>query len=103
MIDRLATAGADSYGEALTYFPATESYAIGPAAYLETIYQASQAVDIPVIASLNGISSEGWVQYGRQMEQAGADAIELNIYFIPTAPDATGRGSRIATSRFSKP
>jgi dihydroorotate dehydrogenase (fumarate) len=91
LIDRLATVGADSYAEALTYFPTAESYAIGPAVYLETIYQASQAVDIPVVASLNGITSEGWVQYGRQMEQAGADAIELNIYFIPTAPNVTGR------------
>jgi dihydroorotate dehydrogenase (fumarate) len=91
LVERLATAGADSYGEALTYFPAPESYDIGPAAYLETIHQASQAVDIPVVASLNGITSEGWVQYGRQMEQAGADAIELNIYFIPTASNLTGR------------
>jgi dihydroorotate dehydrogenase (fumarate) len=91
LLERLATTGADSYGEALTYFPAPESYGIGPAAYLETIYQASQAVDIPVVASLNGTTSEGWVQYGRQMEQAGAAAIELNIYFIPTAPNLTGR------------
>jgi dihydroorotate dehydrogenase (fumarate) len=91
LLDRLATTGADSYGEALTYFPAAESYAIGPAVYLETIYQASQAVDIPVVASLNGSTSEGWVEYGRQMEQAGADAIELNIYIIPTAPNMTGR------------
>jgi dihydroorotate dehydrogenase (fumarate) len=91
LLERLATTGADSYGEALTYFPAPESYGIGPAAYLETIHQASQAVDIPVVASLNGTTSEGWVQYGRQMEQAGAAAIELNIYFIPTAPNLTGR------------
>jgi dihydroorotate dehydrogenase (fumarate) len=91
LVERLATTGADSYGEALTYFPAAESYGIGSAVYLETIHQASQAVDIPVVASLNGTTSEGWVQYGRQMEQAGADAIELNIYFIPTAPNVTGR------------
>ncbi len=91
LIDRLSTVGADSYGEALTYFPAAESYAIGPAACLETIYQASQAVDMPVVASLNGVTSEGWAQYGRQMEQAGADAIELNIYFIPTTSNVTGQ------------
>ncbi len=91
LVDRLATTGIDSYGEALTYFPAAESYGIGPTVYLETIHRASQTVDIPVVASLNGITSEGWVEYGRQMEQAGADAIELNIYFIPTAANLTGR------------
>ena len=91
LIDRLATTGADSYAEALTYFPAAESYGIGPAAYLETIHQASQAVDIPVVASLNGITDNGWVQYARQMEEAGARAIELNIYFIPTDPNVAGR------------
>jgi len=91
LIDRLATTGADSYAEALTYFPTVESYNIGPAAYLETIHQAAQAVDIPVVASLNGITDQGWVQYARQMEEAGAAAIELNIYFIPATSNVTGR------------
>src|ERR1035441_6803769 len=91
LIDRLATTGADSYAEALTYFPAPESYDIGRGAYLETIYRASHAVNIPVVASLNGITNSGWAQYARQMEEAGAAAIELNIYFIPTSPDETGR------------
>jgi dihydroorotate dehydrogenase (fumarate) len=91
LIDRLATTGADSFAEALTYFPAPESHSIGTTGYLETIRRASQAVDIPVVASLNGITDEGWVQYARQMEEAGASAIELNIYFIATAPDLTGR------------
>jgi dihydroorotate dehydrogenase (fumarate) len=91
LIDNLATTGADSYAEALTYFPAPEANAIGPADYLETIHHASQAVDIPVVASLNGITDEGWVQYAWQMEQAGAAAIELNIYFIPTGPEVAGR------------
>jgi dihydroorotate dehydrogenase (fumarate) len=91
LIDRLATTGADSYAEALTYFPAPESYGIGPSDYLETIHQASKSVDIPVVASLNGITDEGWVQYARQIEEAGAAAIELNIYFIPTASDLDGR------------
>jgi dihydroorotate dehydrogenase (fumarate) len=90
LLDRLATTGADSYAEALTYFPVAESYGIGPSVYLETIYQASQAVDIPVVASLNGITDEGWIEYAQQIEDAGADAIELNIYFIPTAPDLDG-------------
>jgi dihydroorotate dehydrogenase (fumarate) len=91
LIDRLATTGADSYGEALSYFPSPESYNIGPGDYLETIRQASQAVDIPVIASLNGVTDSGWVQYARQIQEAGASAIELNIYFIPTTPNLTGR------------
>jgi len=91
LIDRLATMGADNCAEALTYLPAPESYSVGPAGYLETIHRASQAVDIPVVASLNGITDEGWVQYARQLEEAGASAIELNIYFIPTAPELTGR------------
>ena len=91
LIDRLATIGAESNAEALTYFPAPESYGIGPAAYLETIHRASQAVDIPVVASLNGITGEAWVQYACQMEEAGASAIELNIYFLPTDANLTGR------------
>ncbi len=91
LIDRLETTGADSYAEALTYFPAPESYDIGPAVYLETIRQASQAVHIPVVASLNGITNQGWVQYARQMEEAGASAIELNIYFISADSSVAGR------------
>lgn len=91
LIDRLATTGADSYAEALTYFPAPEAYGIGPTDYLKTIHHAAEAVDIPVVASLNGFTDEGWVQYARQMEQAGAAAIELNIYFIPAGPEVSGR------------
>jgi dihydroorotate dehydrogenase (fumarate) len=91
LIDRLATTGADSYAEALTYFPAPESYGFGPSVYLDTIHQASRAVNIPVVASLNGVTDEGWIQYARQMEEAGASAIELNIYFIPTDPGVAGR------------
>ena len=91
LIDRLATTGADSFAEALTYFPAPESYTIGPAVYLETIHRAAQALDIPVVASLNGITDEGWLQYARQMEDAGAAAIELNIYFVATDPGVAGR------------
>lgn len=91
LIDRLATTGAESYAEALTYFPAPESYGVGPATYLETLRKASRAVAIPVIASLNGITDEGWVDYARQIEQAGASALELNIYFLPTGSGMTGR------------
>src|SRR5271167_1808103 len=83
MIDRLVATGADSYAEALTYFPASTSYRVGPERYLEVLHQAARTVEIPVVASLNGTSSSGWVSYARQMEEAGAAAVELNVYFIP--------------------
>lgn len=89
MLDRLATTGADSFAEALTYFP-VEPAGIGPASYLDTLHKASSSIDIPIIASLNGTSDRGWLDYARQMEDAGASALELNIYFIPTASDMAG-------------
>ena len=70
---------AESYAEALSYFPEQDEYDIGPESYLELIRQAKEAVDIPVIASLNGISPGGWIDYAKRIEQAGADALELNI------------------------
>jgi dihydroorotate dehydrogenase (fumarate) len=91
LIDRLATTGVDSNPEASSYFPAAASYGLGPQPYLETLRQASQSVDIPIVASLNGITDQGWVQYARQIEQAGAYAIELNIYFIPASLEIQGR------------
>jgi dihydroorotate dehydrogenase (fumarate) len=89
-IERLTVARADSFAEALTYFPRTEAYQTGTHRYLETIRAARAAVDIPVIASLNGVSSSGWTGYARDLEQAGASAIELNVFFIPTDPYLTG-------------
>ena len=74
--------GADSFAEALSYFPEMEDYRIGPDSYLEHIEKAKKAVSIPVIASLNGTSRGGWIRYAKLMQEAGADAIELNIYFI---------------------
>jgi dihydroorotate dehydrogenase (fumarate) len=88
--ERLTVAGADSFAEALTYFPKAEAYQTGTHAYLETIRAARAAVDIPVIASLNGISNAGWTGYAKNLEQAGASAIELNVFFIPTDPNLTG-------------
>jgi dihydroorotate dehydrogenase (fumarate) len=81
------THGSESYAEALTYFPEPSEYKLGPEEYLEHIRKAKQAVDIPVIASLNGSSVGGWTDYARRMEEAGADALELNIYYIPTQMD----------------
>jgi len=89
-LDRGLSSGENSYAESLSYFPDLTSYNLGPEAYLEHIAKAKAAVKIPVIASLNGASTGGWVKYARKMEQAGADALELNIYTIPTDPAVTG-------------
>ena len=73
----------NSFAEALDFFPDLDDYNVGTDEYLENIRQAKQRVHIPVIASLNGITNEGWIEYSKQMEQAGADGIEVNIFFIP--------------------
>jgi dihydroorotate dehydrogenase (fumarate) len=78
------SAGTESFAESLTYFPEPGEYHTGPEEYLEHIVRAKAAVDIPVIASLNGATLGGWTEFARRIEEAGADAIELNIYFIPT-------------------
>jgi len=75
---------AESYAEATSYFPEPFEYKLGPEEYLNHIRKAKEAVNIPVIASLNGKSLGGWTDYSKKMEQAGADAIELNIYLLPT-------------------
>lgn len=82
--------GTHSFAEALTYFPEPEVFYAKTDDYLEHIRRARAAVDIPVIASLNGASIGGWTRFARQMEQAGASAIELNIYHIPTDVNAPG-------------
>jgi dihydroorotate dehydrogenase (fumarate) len=78
------TAGTESYAESLTYLPQSLDFYAGPEEYLEHIRKARNAVNIPIIASLNGASLGGWTEYAKKIEQAGADAIECNIYFIPT-------------------
>jgi dihydroorotate dehydrogenase (fumarate) len=82
--------GTESFPEALSYFPDMADYNLGPDGYLEHIRQAKGAVKIPVIASLNGTSQGGWVRYAKEIEEAGADALELNIYSVPSHPDLTG-------------
>lgn len=82
--------GTDSFAEALTFFPEPEDFHLGPEAYLKHIAAAKKATKIPIIASLNGSSVGGWTEYARQIQQAGADALELNIYYIPTDPDLSG-------------
>ena len=82
--------GTQSFAEALDFFPDQQDYCVGPETYLDQIRQLKEAVDIPVIASLNGSTTGGWVEYARQMEEAGADALELNVYFLPTNAEEKG-------------
>jgi dihydroorotate dehydrogenase (fumarate) len=82
--------GTESFAEALTYFPEPEEFRLGPEEYLKHIAAAKKATRIPIIASLNGSSVGGWTEYARQIQQAGADALELNIYYIPTDLDLSG-------------
>jgi dihydroorotate dehydrogenase (fumarate) len=79
--------GEDSFAEALSYFPDMGDYKMGPDSYLEHIRKAKAAVDIPIIGSLNGVSAGGWLDFAKKIEEAGADALELNVYFIPTNPN----------------
>lgn len=89
-LDRILDHGAESFAESLSYFPDMTNYNLGPEAYLNHIRRAKEAVDIPIIASLNGYSSGGWIKFARQIEEAGADALELNIYYLATDPGMTG-------------
>ncbi len=89
--EHLIGVGAESFPEALDYFPAVENYEVGPEPYLELIRRAREATGVPIIASLNGMTREGWVDFARKIEQAGASALELNVYYIPADLSATGR------------
>lgn len=84
-LDYYLSHGTDSYAESLDYFPEMQSYNVGPDEYLELVRRAKEAVDIPIIGSLNGTSTGGWIDYARSIEEACADALELNIYYIPTS------------------
>jgi dihydroorotate dehydrogenase (fumarate) len=86
--DRL-NQGTESFFEATSYFPEPDTFFVGPDGYLEHIRKAKQALGIPVIGSLNGSSEGGWVRYAKLIQDAGADALELNIYFLPTDLFAT--------------
>jgi dihydroorotate dehydrogenase (fumarate) len=82
--------GTNSFAESLSYFPDLDNYNLGPEPYVEHVRTIKQAVGIPVIGSLNGISSGGWLEYAQKIEQAGADALELNIYYLPTDLELSG-------------
>jgi dihydroorotate dehydrogenase (fumarate) len=89
-LDRFIDQGSEVGAESTTHFPELTHRVMGPDTYLAHIAKCKQAVRIPVIASLNGTSRGGWIGYAKQMEQAGADALELNIYHIPVSADVTG-------------
>jgi len=81
---------AESFAEALSYFPRPGEYALGPEQYLAQVARIKAAVSVPVIASLNGTTSGGWVGYARRIQEAGADALELNVYYLATDPQEPG-------------
>ena len=88
---RLVDAGTESFAESLSYLPAAADEGVGPHHYLNLLERAAAAVEVPVIGSLNGVTSGGWVEYARSMQDAGAAAIELNIYYVPGDPRLVGR------------
>jgi dihydroorotate dehydrogenase (fumarate) len=90
-LDHYLTRGTNSFAEALTYLPDLETYNMGPEKYLGHISALKKAVSIPVIASLNGVSKGGWVRYARLMQEAGADAVELNMYYLAADPNLSGQ------------
>jgi dihydroorotate dehydrogenase (fumarate) len=90
VLDRYLTVSAESFWEAVTYYPEPQDFTLPPEQYLEHVQRAKAAVSIPVIGSLNGVSTGGWIKYARLIEQAGADALELNVYFVPTDPHVAG-------------
>jgi dihydroorotate dehydrogenase (fumarate) len=87
----LVDAGAESFAESLSYFPAAADEEVGSRKYLSLVERAATVVDIPVIGSLNGVTPGGWVSYARAIEEAGAAAVELNIYYLPGDPQIPGR------------
>jgi dihydroorotate dehydrogenase (fumarate) len=89
-LDQHLSAGAESYAEAVSYFPDLQTYQLGPDTYLEHVHRARRRLGIPIIGSLNGVSTGGWIDHARLIQEAGADALELNVYYIPTDPAMTG-------------
>jgi dihydroorotate dehydrogenase (fumarate) len=84
------TYGTESFAEALSYFPEPKEYHVDSRGYLDLITKAKAAVSIPIVGSLNGTTADKWVKFARQIEDAGADALELNLYSVPTDPDTPG-------------
>src|ERR1700746_219102 len=86
-LDHHLSAATESFAESLSFFPHASEFRLGPEGYLEHIRKAKEAVQIPIIASLNGATVSGWAKFAKEIEQAGADALECNIYYIPTDPE----------------
>jgi dihydroorotate dehydrogenase (fumarate) len=90
-LDHFLSRNTNSSSEAVSYLPDSGTYSLLPERYLQNIGKLKKAVKIPVIGSLNGVSKGGWVRYAREIQDAGADALELNLYYIPTDPSLTGQ------------
>lgn len=88
-LDHYLSRGANTFAEALSYLPEISSYNMGPGKYLDHLSAIKKSVSVPVIGSLNGVSKGGWTRYAHHMQEAGADAIELNLYYLPADPDLT--------------
>lgn len=88
-LDASLEEGAESFAEALTYLPHYGRYSVGPESYIDHLKRVKDAVSIPIIGSLNGFTSGGWIEYAQKIEQAGADALELNLYYLATDPNLT--------------
>ncbi|HEY3312483.1 MAG TPA: dihydroorotate dehydrogenase-like protein [Anaerolineales bacterium] len=86
-LDHYLTRGTDTFAEALSYLPNIGTYSMGPGKYLDHLTAVKKSVSVPVIGSLNGVSRGGWTHYAHHMQDAGADAVELNLYYLPTDPD----------------
>jgi len=99
-LDHYLDYGTESYAEALTYLPNIGRYSIGPEKYIDHLREVKKAVKIPVIGSLNGVSSGVWVDYASKIEEAGADALELNIYYLPFETDITCKNLEDTYIRF---
>ena len=89
-LDHYLTYGTESYAEATSFYPEPDEYKMGPVEYLDHIANLKKTCDIPIIGSLNGVSNGGWVKFAQNIEQAGADGLELNVYYIPTNANLTG-------------
>jgi len=89
-LDHFLSKDTDSFAEALSHLPEMGRYALTPEVYIDQVKALKAAVDIPVIGSLNGVSTGGWIEYAQKIEEAGADALELNLYYLPTDTELTG-------------
>ena len=88
-LDHYLFYGSEASPEFSSFYPQTGNYTLTPETYIENVKKIKKAVSIPVIGSLNGVSTGGWIKYARKIEEAGADALELNLYYLPTDPDLT--------------